>query len=272
MPLTGRVGPVEAAGLVERLRAAGCVYAEEEAEIMVSSASSPAELESLTAARVAGDPLEHLVGWTSFAGVRMVVGPGVFVPRRRSELLVALTVRLAPPSAVVVDLCCGSGALAAAVAARRPDLEVYAADVDPVSVDCAARNLGPARVFLGDLYGALPDSLRGGIDVLVVNAPYVPSDDIALMPPEARDHEPRAALDGGPDGVAVHRRVAAGSPDWLAPRGYLVLETSRRQAAVTAAAMASAALKTEVHHDRQVQGTAVVGWRSSVDRSGGDRW
>ena len=110
---------------------------------------------------------------------------------------------------------------------------MHAADVDPAAVACARRNLPP--VYQGDLYAALPERLRGRVDLLVVNAPYVPTAAIATMPPEARDHEPRVALDGGADGLDVQRRVAADAPAWLRPGGALLIETGADQAPRTAA-------------------------------------
>jgi release factor glutamine methyltransferase len=187
----------------------------------------------------------------------------VFVPRRRTEALVAEAVARTRPGAVVVDLCCGSGAVGAAVTAAVPGIELHAADVDPAAVACARRNVVPVggAVHEGDLYAALPASLRGRVDVVVANAPYVPTDAIALMPPEARTHERRAALDGGADGVDVQRRVAAGAPDWLAPAGWLLVETSAEQAPETLAAFAAAGLRAEVVADEELAGTVVVGSR-----------
>jgi release factor glutamine methyltransferase len=246
------------AGVVARLRAAGCVFAEEEAALLVEAAGTVGQLERMVAARVAGTPLEVLVGWAEFRGLRVAVDPGVFVPRRRTELLAHRAVALARPGSVVLDLCCGTGAVAAAVRAGAPTAEVYAAEVDPAAVACARRNLPPDRVFAGDLYDALPARLRGRIDVLACNAPYVPTDAIALMPPEARDHEHRVALDGGTDGLDVHRRVVAGAPAWLAPGGHLLVESSVAQAPTTAGLMAAAGLVPEVLHDDEVGGTVVV--------------
>ena len=243
--------------LVAALRSAGCVFAEEEARLLLEEASSPAELMTWTARRMAGEPLEHIVGWASFGGLRIAVDPGVFVPRRRSELLVEVAAR--GNAAVVVDLCCGSGALGAALAARRPGTEVYAADSDPAAVACARRNLPPERVFAGDLYAALPEDLRGRVDVLVANAPYVPHDQVATMPREARDHEHRIALDGGPDGLDVQRRVVAVAPTWLRPGGLLLVETSRAQAERTAELFSSAGLDPSVETDDEIGGTVVVG-------------
>src|SRR5207237_4143986 len=129
-------------------------------------------------------------------------GVGVFVPRRRTELLVAQALSLTPSAAVVVDMCCGSGAVGAAMLAVRPDIELHAADVDTAAVSCARRNIGAGgEVYVGDLFDALPRALRGRVDVVVANVPYVPTDEIALMPPEARVYEPRVALDGGDDGL-----------------------------------------------------------------------
>jgi len=243
--------------LVAALRSAGCVFAEDEARLLLDEASSPAELMAWTARRMAGEPLEHVVGWASFAGLRIAVDPGVFVPRRRSELVVEVALR--EPAKVVVDLCCGTGALGAAVAARMPAAEVHAADSDPAAVTCARRNLPPERVHAGDLYAALPAELRGRVDLLVVNAPYVPTDAIATMPREARDHEHRVALDGGGDGLDVQRRVAAGARDWLGPNGRVVIETGRAQAERTAGLLASAGLSTSVDIDDDIAGTAVTG-------------
>jgi release factor glutamine methyltransferase len=248
---------VNEAQLVAALRSARCVFAEEEARLLLEEASSPADLMTWTARRMAGEPLEHIVGWASFAGLRIAVDPGVFVPRRRSELLVEIAARGVAP--VGVDLCCGSGALGAALAARRPEAEVYAADSDPAAVACARRNLPPDRVFEGDLYAALPDDLRGRVDVLLVNAPYVPHDQVATMPREARDHEHRIALDGGPDGLDVQRRVVAEARTWLRPGGLLMVETSRVQAEATAELFSSAGLDPTVETDDEIGGTVVVG-------------
>ena len=252
------------AAVVARLRSAGCVFAEDEAHLLLAGAGSPARLEALVRRRVAGEPLEHLLGWAEFCGLRIAVAPGVFVPRRRSELLVHEAAALAPSRAVVVDLCCGSGAVAAALSTRLDRPEVHASDVDPAAVACARRNLPGGSVHAGDLFDALPTALRGRVDVLVANVPYVPSDAIALMPPEARQHEPRTALDGGADGLDLHRRVAAGAPGWLAPGGALVLETSAAQADRTAAVVRAAGLATAVHVDAELDATAVVGHRHAA--------
>jgi release factor glutamine methyltransferase len=140
-----------------------------------------------------------------------------------------------------------------------PGIEVYAADIDPAAVRCARRNLPADRVYAGDLYDALPVELRGRVDVLVANVPYVPTEAIAEMPPEARDHEPRAALDGGADGLDVLRKVAAAAPDWLAPGGHLLIETSEAQAPRAAAAFARGGLIARVATSEELCATVVIG-------------
>ncbi|MCE3552516.1 putative protein N(5)-glutamine methyltransferase [Pseudonocardia sp. RS11V-5] len=254
--------------LVGALRAAGCVFAEEEAEVLAGSAGSPEELEDMLARRVAGVPLEHVVGWAEFRGLRIVVDEGVFVPRRRTELLVEQGVALAPPDAVIVDLCCGSGAVATALAVELPGAEVHAADVDPAAVRCARRNLEPrgGHVHEGDLDAALPTDLRGRVDLLLANAPYVPSAEVPLMPSEARDHEPLIALDGGTDGLDLHRRIAALAPRWLRPGGLLLIETSRRQAPGTAAAMVVHGMGTAMTRSEELDATVVVGISAGASR------
>lgn len=242
-----------------RLRAAGCVFAEEEAALLRAAARDDADLERLVSARVDGTPLEVLVGWAEFCGLRVAVDAGVFVPRQRTAYLVDLAAAGLHAGDVVVDMCCGTAAIGAALAARVPGLEVHAADVEPAAVACARRNLPPERVHEGDLYDALPSSLRGRVAVLAANAPYVPHDAIALMPPEARLHEPAVALDGGPDGLDVQRRVVAGVGPWLAPGGCLLIESSLAQAPTTAALMRAAGLTAVVHHDDDRDATVVSG-------------
>lgn len=228
--------------------------------MLVEAAFSPGELDAMVERRVTGEPLEVIVGWASFCGLRIVVEAGVFVPRRRTELLVEEADALAEPGMVVVDMCCGSGAVAAALLARRPALDVYAADIDPAAVRCARTNLGAGdRVFEGDLFEPLPGSLRGRVDIIVANAPYVPTDAIGLMPPEARIHEPQVALDGGADGLDLQRRVVAEAPLWLRPRGRLLIETSEVQAPETVLAFEEAGFAASILRSEELDGTVVVG-------------
>jgi len=249
------------AGIVTRLRAAGCVFAEDEAELLLAGAGTPDDLEAMVDRRAAGEPLEHVLGWAEFCGRRIAVEPGVFRPRPRSEFLAARAVALTRPGAVVVDLCCGTGAVGAVVAAAVVGVELHAADIDPAAVRCALRNVGPAdgRVYEGDLYDPLPDALRGRVDVLVANAPYVPTGSIGFLPAEARLHEPLVSLVGGVDGLDILRRVIAGAPPWLAPGGHLLVETSEAQAAETAGAVARAGLEPQVWQSDEHGATVVAG-------------
>ncbi|WP_405393707.1 putative protein N(5)-glutamine methyltransferase [Microbispora hainanensis] len=250
--------------IVARLRAAGCVFAEDEARLLVSAARTPAELDDMVDRRARGLPLEHVVGWAEFCGLRVAVDRGVFVPRPRSEFLVRQAAALARPGAVVVDLCCGSGALGAALAAAVGPVELHAVDVDPAAVRCARRNLAALTgggVYEGDLYAALPAALRGRVDVLLASPPYVPTGAIGLLPPEARVHEPQVALDGGADGLDIVRRVVEGADGWLAPGGHLLVETSEAQARKTADAVARAGLAARLTYDEELDATTVIGTR-----------
>jgi len=271
---------------VTRLQAAGCVFAEDEARLLISSARTSADLAAMVDRRAAGQPLEHVLGWAEFCGMRIAVDPGVFVPRRRTEFLVRRAAALArraaaparqdptrhaptrhaptwPRAVVAVDLCCGSGAVGAALAASLDRVELHAADVDPTAVRCARRNVAAVggHVYQGDLYGPLPARLRGRVDILAANVPYVPSNEVGLLPPEARAHEPRVALDGGADGLDVLRRVAAGAPLWLAPGGHLLVETSERQARRAAEVVGRDGLIPRVAHSSRLNSTVVIGTR-----------
>src|SRR4051812_3576437 len=164
--------------LVARLRAAGCVFAEEEAELLLAAGG---DLEALVGRRIAGEPLETVLGWAEFAGVRVACAPGVFVPRRRTALMVDLAAGLLGAGGRALDLGCGTGAIGRATAARTRGVGVGAADVALAAVAGARRTLPPDRVLHGALYEPLPAELR--FDVILANAPYVPTDEIALMPP-----------------------------------------------------------------------------------------
>ena len=270
------ISPGPRSAIVAKLRSAGCVFAEDEAQLLMSAAATPASLSAMVDRRAAGEPLEHVLGWAEFCGLRIAVGPGVFIPRRRTELLVreaAILARQTGPPSVVVDLCCGSGAVGAALAValggvvgsglaeRR--IELHAADLDPAAVRCARRNVAAAggQVYEGDLDEPLPATLQGRVDILVANAPYVPTDEVALLPAEARIHEPRLALDGGADGLDILRRVASAAPGWLAPGGHLLTETSTGQAPRLTGAMARAGLVPRVVRSEELNATVVIATR-----------
>ncbi|MEU2176469.1 putative protein N(5)-glutamine methyltransferase [Nocardia sp. NPDC019219] len=263
--------PPASTDVVALLRAAGCVFAEDEARLLAAAAAETGTaLDALVAQRVAGSPLEHLLGWAEFHGLRVAVTPGVFVPRQRTAFLVDQAVELIRERTghpVVVDLCCGSGALGLATARTVADegraVTLAAADIDPIAVECARRNLTPlgAPVYQGDLFDPLPAELRGCIDILLCNTPYVPSEMIARMPPEARDHEPRTALDGGPDGLDVFRRVAAEAAEWLSAEGHLLVEAGEDQAPIALAVLAEQGLAGRVAASDEHYATVVIGTR-----------
>ncbi|GAA0590468.1 putative protein N(5)-glutamine methyltransferase [Kutzneria viridogrisea] len=256
-----RKGAPIIATIIARLRAVGCVFAEDEAQLLAGAARTPENLAAMVDQRISGLPLEHVLGWAEFCGLRVAVDPGVFVPRRRTEFLVRQAVQRARAvsSPVVVDLCCGSGAVGAALVAALSRVELHAVDIDPVAVRCARRNLQGHQVYDGDLYEPLPSSLRGRIDVLVANAPYVPTGAIGLLPPEAREHEPLVALDGGADGLDVQRRVAVEAVSWLAPGGHLLVETSVQQAPQSVRIFADCGLAPSVAVSEELGGTVVLG-------------
>ncbi|MEV6306713.1 putative protein N(5)-glutamine methyltransferase [Actinoplanes sp. NPDC051861] len=214
---------------IDRLRAAGCVFAEEEAAVLHEAAPDDATLEALLQRRINGEPLEQVVGYADFCGVRVRLRPGVFVPRARSALLVRVATESCPDNGVVIDLCCGSGALGLALKNRRPGIDLHATDLDPAAAECARDNLG-RNVYLGDLYEPLPERLRSRTDVILANVPYVATNHIPFLPAEARDHEPRTALDGGDDGLTVFRAVAEQATTWLVRGGLLLTEITEAQA------------------------------------------
>lgn len=259
--------------VVDRLRAAGCVFVEDEAKLLLAAVRTTAELDSLLERRVGGEPLEYVLGWAEFCGHRIAVDAGVFVPRRRTEFLAQQAIvvggTVVEGMPVVVDLCCGSGALGVAVLAAVAQVELHAADVDPAAVRCARRNIAAAdgRVYEGDLYEALPRNLQGRVDVLVANGPYVPTDAVALMPPEARLYEARVALDGGSDGLDILRRVFAAAPQWLAKGGAVLVETSERQAPHLADAAAGCGLTPRISTCDDYEATVVIGVKEA-DRVG----
>ena len=260
---------VSSPDLVRTLRAAGCVFAEDEADLLIAAAG-PTELAGMVQRRVDGEPLEYILGWAEFCGLRIGVGPGIFVPRRRTEYLVELAVGLVRADdrgacVTVLDMCCGTGAIGIAVAtalASSHRVELHACDVDIAAVHCARRNIGDAgHTYLGDLFAPLPAGLRGRVDILTANVPYVPSAAISLMPPEARLYESRDALDGGPDGLAVLRRLSAAAAGWLRPGGHLLVETGELQAPFAIETFVRDGLSAGTLRSAAIGATVIVGTR-----------
>jgi release factor glutamine methyltransferase len=261
------------ADAVAFLRAAGCLYAEEEARVLAEAAGSLDELKPLLERRAAGEPIEHIVGWAEFRGLRIPVSTGVFVPRRRSEFLVECAVQAVrsvrtrakadPRPVKVLDMCCGSGAIGLCVAIESGDVDLIAADCSPLAVECARKNLASVggSVYLGDLFGPLPQSELHGFDVIVANAPYVPTGEIPTLPAEARLHEPIAALDGGPDGTSVQGAILAGAADWLRRPGLCLIETSSRMSSRTALIARDNGFAVEVRESPELDATVVVATR-----------
>ncbi|MFL6184215.1 MAG: peptide chain release factor N(5)-glutamine methyltransferase [Actinomycetes bacterium] len=262
------------------LAAAGCVSARAEADWLLEEAVDEESLRAMVARRVAGEPLQYVIGWAPFGPLRLVVGPGVFVPRPETEGLAdraatRLRSRPEPPGGsgeprggarvrpIAVDVCTGSGAIACFLAAEVPGARVLATELDPGALAWARRNADRYGVELlaGDLDEPLPAALAGRVDVLCANVPYVPSGAIATLPTDVRDHEPRLALDGGPDGLDVLRRLVARAGHWLAPGGGLLCEIGEDQAETGVALLTAAGLvEVAVHpdlvgRDRILEGT-----------------
>lgn len=184
--------------------------------------------------RAAREPLQQVLGWEAFRGLRLGVTPDVLVPRPETEVLVEWALALLPPARdggrpLAVDLGTGSGCIACALAAERLDVRVVAVDVSAKAAALARANaaaLGLGRrvaVIAGDLWEAF-GALRA--DLIVANPPYLPTGALPALAPEVSRHEPHGALDGGADGLALIRRIVAGAATWLRPGGALLLETA----------------------------------------------
>ncbi|WP_310361234.1 putative protein N(5)-glutamine methyltransferase [Neobacillus drentensis] len=247
--------------IIQRLRTSGCVFAKEEALLLISEARTLDDLKKMVELRAGGTPLEHVIGYTEFCGLRIKINSEVFVPRQRTEFLVRQAETLTCLGDLVVDMCCGSGAVGAALAATIGQIVLYSVDIAPASVRCASSNISAfgGRVFQGDLYKALPYSLRGRINIIVSNAPYVPTGAIKLLPREARLYEPMLALDGGKDGLDLQRIVAKEAPLWLAPGGHLLVETSEQQASQTLDIFSSIGLIAKVARNDDLDATVIIG-------------
>ena len=239
----------------DTLAAAGLATARQDAEALLARALGTTRLglytsgaapvpdparagfDALVARRAGHEPIQYLLGEIEFRGVQLELGPGVFIPRPETEGLVdrALALPL-PENAVVADLCTGTGAIACALAAARPGWTVWAVEQAARPAECARANVrrlgfeGRVRVRDGDLFAPLQAAVAPrGAHLVVSNPPYLATPLLRTLPVEVRDWEPRAALDGGPDGLDVVRRLVAAAPAWLRPGGTLLVEIGEEQ-------------------------------------------
>jgi release factor glutamine methyltransferase len=229
-----------------RLAAAGCVAAPDEAAELWATGHRGDGLEALVRRRERGEPLAWLTGTCTFGDLRLMVLPGVFVPRPHTVELATRAAAVLPAQGTAVDLCTGCGAVASHLRASAPGATVVGIDLDPLAAACARRNGVPTVV--ADLDGPLRDACA---DVLTAVAPYVPTAELAVLPRDVTAHEPRTALDGGFDGLAVVARVVAAAARLLRPGGHLLLELGGDQEGPVAALLAAAGLDehTRWHDD-----------------------
>jgi release factor glutamine methyltransferase len=247
--------------IVHALAAAGCIAPESEAVALLEASSEGiGAIEELIDRRLRGEPLAWVTGWVRFCGVRVHVDPGVFVPRPHTQALARRAVTLLPSDGIAVDLCTGSGAVAAVLGSTHPRATVVATDVDPVAVACARRN--GVLALEGDLHEPLSPSMRGRVDVMTAVVPYVPTKEIAFLPRDVVGNEPRRALDGGRRGTAVLTRAAEGAAGWLRPGGSVLLELGGDQADEVARTLAEVGLsEIRVHRDDEGQDRAIEALR-----------
>ncbi|MBT8197441.1 MAG: peptide chain release factor N(5)-glutamine methyltransferase [Acidimicrobiia bacterium] len=217
------------------------------------AAVTPAAIERferLVARRVAGEPLQYLEGTVQFGPLELLCDRRALIPRPETELLWEMA-SIGPAPAVIVDLCTGSGCLALACKHAFPAAEVHGADLSSEALALARENAGHVDLDVswhrGDLFAALPDRLRGSVDLLVANPPYVARGDLAGLPDDVRDHEPEMALVSGPTGLETLERLAAELGDWLAPGARFLIEIGETQA--TSATALFAPFGPVVHPD-----------------------
>jgi release factor glutamine methyltransferase len=253
--------------VLRALAEGGCVAPPAEADALLEASSAGVgPIEELIARRLRGEPLAWIAGSVRFCGVRVHVDPGVFVPRPHTEALVRRAVDLLPDAGIAVDLCTGSGAVAAVLAAAHPRAAVVATDVDPVAVTCARRN--GVRALVGDLDEPLSLSLRGRVDLMTAVVPYVPSEELHLLPRDVLANEPRRALDGGRRGMTVLVRVARAAARWLRAGGSVLLELGGDQAAEVATTLEEVGCSViRVHRDGEGQDRAIEARRPDRPRS-----
>jgi release factor glutamine methyltransferase len=196
-------------------------------------ATQVSDIRRLAQRRAAREPLQLVLGGTEFRGHRLALRAGVFVPRPETELLVEHALEQLPAGGTVVEPCTGSGAVACAIGVERPGTRIVATDRDPGAVALATHNaaaLGAiVDVRLGDLLEPVPIELRGAVDVLVANPPYLRADELGDVPAEVARWDPVDALVAGPTGHEASDRLLGAAPRWLAPGGSLLLELDERR-------------------------------------------
>ena len=241
---------------VARFRQAGIATAQQDAELLLARmlgtsrlalhlgvrgevpAAARADFEALVARRAEQEPIQYILGETDFCGLGLAVGPGVFIPRPETELLVERALAACPRGAgLVLEPCTGSGAVACALAARWPGVSVWATDFSPVAVGWAranVRRLGLTErvtVLEGDLFAPVAGAgLAGRCDLVVANPPYIEHSALASLPDEVRRWEPAHALNGGADGLSVIGRILVEAAGFLRAGGTLLLEIGHDQA------------------------------------------
>jgi release factor glutamine methyltransferase len=198
-----------------------------------------AELEVAGLRRAKREPLQLIVGSVGFRHLDVLVRPGVFIPRPETEVLAGEAIARAPASGLVVEPCTGTGAVACAVATEASPRLVLATDIAPPAVALARKNAArtgarAVRVLTGDLLEPVPTKLRGAVDVLVSNPPYLTPDQLVATEPEVRDWDPPQALVSGVDGLAHTARLCHAAPEWLRSGGWLLLEVDPSRAQATA--------------------------------------
>lgn len=208
------------AAVTDRLLAAGCVSADEEATEFLAAAPDEPTLEAWLRRREQGEPPAWITGTHVFCGQTLHIAAGVYVPRIQSEELARRAAALLIDNGRAVDLCTGAGAVAAHLMAQVPTATVIGIDIDARAAACAHRNGVPTA--MADLAGPL--RRHEGFDLVTAVAPYVPTGELGLLPADVQRYEPRLALDGGADGLDLVRRVVAAAGHLLRPGGWLLIE------------------------------------------------
>ena len=227
--MTAVAVPHDLDALTDLLCEAGFVAADEEAEdLLGTAAGDDALLDALVARRLTGEPIAWITGRISFCDLELRVDPGVYVPRWHTEALARRVAERLPAEGTAIDVCTGTGAIAAVLQATRPDARVVATDLDERSVVCARANGVDAHQ--GDLFAPVPAELRGRVDVVVGVVPYVPTPSLSLLQRDTFAFESGLSYDGGEDGADVLRRVLADGPGFLRRGGALLLELGGDQA------------------------------------------